>query len=70
MRFDPGFRENQRNKWMSRKDFIMGYNNKEIVPLKNATPTVHDPFIGGKEKVNKMTERYRDKTKDVSDFIF
>lgn len=70
MRTDPRFRENHRELWMSHKDFIMGYKDKEIVPLKNATKVVHDPYIGGKEKVLKMTERDRDKSKDVSDLLY
>lgn len=70
MRTNPRFRENHRQKWLSHKDFIMGYKEKEIKPLKNSTTQVYDPYLGGKEKVIQMTERARDKTKDISDFGF
>lgn len=70
MRFNPRFRENHREKWMSKSDFKMGYKNKEIKPLKNYSPEVHDPFMGGKEKVLAMTSRPLDKSKNVSDVEF
>lgn len=70
MRFNPRFRENQHDKWMSSSDFKMGYKDRDITPLKNATSDVHEPYIGGKEKVTKMTERSRDKTKDVSHMLY
>ena len=70
MRFNPRFRENHRDQWVSRNDFIMGYKNKEIQPLKNSSPDIFDPFMGGKEKVIAMTSRPLDKTKNVSDVEF
>lgn len=70
MRTDPQFRKNHREKWMSKKDFIMGYKNKEIKPLNNYSDDTSDPFMGGKEKVIAMTSRPLDKTKNVSNVEF
>jgi hypothetical protein len=70
MRTNPRFRENHRDKWMSHKDFIMGYKQKELIPIKNSSSLVNDPFMGGKEKVTKMTERIRDKNRDVSELLY
>ena len=50
--------------------FKMGYQNKAIKPLKNFSEDIHDPFMGGKEKVLSMTSRPLDKTKNVSDVEF
>jgi hypothetical protein len=70
MRTNPRFRENHRDKWMSHKDFIMGYKNKTINPISNYTDDVSDPFMGGKEKVIAMTSRPLDRTKNISDIEF
>ena len=34
LRFNPKFRENNRAKWISNNNFIMGYKDKSIKPLK------------------------------------
>ncbi|CAI2359703.1 unnamed protein product [Moneuplotes crassus] len=70
MRSDPQFRKNHREKWMSKKDFIMGYKNKTIQPRKNFDDKTSDPFMGGKEKVIAMTSRPLNKTKNISDVEF
>lgn len=70
MRTNPRFRENHREKWMSHKDFQMGYNNKTIQPISNFSSDISDPFMGGKEKVIAMTSRVHNKTKNISDIEF
>ena len=70
MRFNPKFRENHRDQWVSRNDFKMGYKNKTIKPIKNSSHDVFDPYLGGKEKVIAMTSRPLDKTKNISDVEF
>ena len=55
---------------MSPKDFIMGISDKSIKPILNSCSSVHDPFMGGKEKVLSMTSRPVNKFKNISDVEF
>lgn len=70
LRTNPRFRENHREKWMSHKNFQMGYKNKTIKPISNFSSDVSDPFMGGKEKVIAMTSRIHNKTKNISEVEF